>query len=78
MVATILFAAVKFVVMISFAAVMFPWLGGGAPADEGVLFVEPIHVVEGGPLSRPRAVSRELIDGELERWRGLLERLGNC
>lgn len=33
--------------------------------------------VQGGLLSRPRAVSREFIEEELERWYDLLERLGN-
>lgn len=49
----------------------------GSDSTEGAHFVEAIPVVEGGPLSRPRAVSREFIEAELERWSGLLERLGN-
>lgn len=49
-----------------------PVVDDGASAGDGV------PVVEGGPLSRPRAVSREFIEAELERWSGLLERLGNC
>lgn len=51
---------------------------GGVPDDEGVPFVEAIPVIEGGLLSRPRTVSREFIEEELERWSDLLERLGNC
>lgn len=49
----------------------------GSDSIEGVPFVEAIPVVEGGPLSRPRVVSSELIEAELERWRDLLERLGS-
>lgn len=49
-----------------------PIVDDGASAGDGV------PVVEGGPLSQPCAVSREFIEAELERWSGLLERLGNC
>lgn len=49
----------------------------GSDSTEGALFVEAIPVVEGGPLSRPQAVSREFIEAELGRWHDLLERLGS-
>lgn len=55
-----------------------PVVDGGAFAEDGVPVVEAIHIVEGGPLSQPRTVSREFIEEELERWSDLLERLGNC
>lgn len=52
--------------------------GGGVPAaDDGASAGDGVPVVEGGPLSQPQAVSREFIEAELERWSGLLERLGN-
>lgn len=52
--------------------------GGGVPvADDDASAGDGVPVVEGGPLSRPRAVSHEFIEEELERWHDLLERLGN-
>lgn len=36
-----------------------------------------VPVVPGGPVSVFRPVSREVIENELERWRGVIERLGN-
>ena len=45
---------------------------GGVPDGDGV------PVVEGGPLSRLCAVSREFMEAGLGRWRGLLEGLGSC
>lgn len=52
--------------------------GGGVPVvDDGASAGDGVPVVEGGPLSRPQVVSREFIEAELERWSGLLERLGN-
>lgn len=45
--------------------------------DDGASAGDGIPVVEGGPLSQPRDVSREFIEAELERWRDLLERLGD-
>lgn len=55
-----------------------PVVDGGVSTDESVPFVEAVPVVEGGLLSRPRVVSHELIEAELERWYDPLERLGNC
>lgn len=45
--------------------------------DDGASAGDGVPVVEGGPLSQPRDVSHEFIEAELERWRDLLERLGD-
>lgn len=47
---------------------------GGCDASE---CARGVPVVPGVPVSVFRPVPREVIERELERWRGLLERLGN-
>ena len=49
---------------------------GGCDAPESEC-ARGVPVVPGGPVSVFRPVSREVIESELERWRGVLERLGN-
>lgn len=47
--------------------------GGDAHGDE----VVGVSVAPDGEVSAFRPVSREFIEAEMERWSGLLERLGN-
>lgn len=47
--------------------------GGDAHGDD----VVGVSVAHDGEVSVFRPVSREFIEAELERWSGLLERLGN-
>ena len=47
--------------------------GGDAHSDE----VVGVSVAPDGEASVFRPVSREFIEAEMERWSGLLERLGN-
>jgi hypothetical protein len=47
--------------------------GGDAHGDDVVV----VSVATDGEVSVFRPVSREFIEAEMERWSGLLERLGN-
>ena len=47
--------------------------GGDAHGDDVVV----VSVATDGEVSVFRPVSREVIEAEMERWSGLLERLGN-
>ena len=52
--------------------------GGGRGGDDcGDMGAGGVAVSPDGEVSVFRPVSREFIEAELERWSGLLERLGN-